>query len=66
MYKVTGKQRFGAVYQKGKQLASFEKGVAMVSDPKTADALKKLGYTVVKTDEETGKDLTEHDADTGT
>ena len=46
MYKITGKQQFGAVWAKGQCLAVFRRGEAHTSDPAKAEALQALGYTV--------------------
>lgn len=46
MYKITGKQQFGAVWGEGQCLAIFRKGTAHTNDPAKAKALEALGYTV--------------------
>lgn len=46
MYKITGKQQFGAVWGEGQCLAVFRKGAARTNDPAKAKALEALGYTV--------------------
>lgn len=46
MYKITGKQQFGAVWGEGQCLAVFRKGAAHTNDPAKAEALRALGYTV--------------------
>lgn len=46
MYKITGKQKFGAVWAGGQCLAVFRKGEAHTNDPAKAEALRALGYTV--------------------
>ena len=46
MYKITGKQQFGAVWGEGQCLAVFRKGAARTNDPAKAKALEVLGYTV--------------------
>lgn len=46
MYKITGKQQFGAVWGEGQCLAVFHKGAAHTNDPAKAEALRALGYTV--------------------
>lgn len=46
MFKITGKQKFGAVWAGGQCLAVFQKGEARTSDPAKAEALRALGYTV--------------------
>lgn len=48
MYKITGKQKFGAVYHEGKCLAVFQKGVATTEDAEAAKILKSKGYTVTE------------------
>lgn len=45
MYRVTGKQRFGAVWANGKCLAVFRNGEALVSTA-AAEALRARGYRV--------------------
>ena len=46
MFKITGKQKFGAVWANGKCLAVFNRGVATTDDPAIAEILKAKGYTV--------------------
>lgn len=46
MYKITGKQQFGAVWAEGQCLAVFQKGEARTGDPAKAEALRALGYQV--------------------
>lgn len=46
MFKVTGKQQFGAVYKNGKPIVTFHKGVGYVDNPDDAEYLKGKGYTV--------------------
>lgn len=46
MYKITGKQRFGAVWADGKCLVVFNRGVGTTNDPEAAEKLKAMGYTV--------------------
>ena len=46
MYRITGKQKFGAVWADGKCLAVFHRGVAHTDDPEKAKKLKELGYVV--------------------
>lgn len=46
MYKITGKQQFGAVWGEGQCLAVFHKGAARTNDTAKAEALRALGYTV--------------------
>lgn len=46
MFKITGKQKFGAVWAGGQCLAVFQKGEARTSDPAKAETLRALGYTV--------------------
>ena len=48
MYKITGKQQFGAVWGEGQCLAAFRKGAAHTNDPAKAKALEALGYTVTQ------------------
>lgn len=45
MYKVTGKIKYGAVWDNGKCLATFNKGIAKIKDAKTVEKLKSLGYS---------------------
>ena len=46
MYKITGKQQFGAVWAEGQCLAVFQKDEARTGDPAKAEALRALGYQV--------------------
>lgn len=46
MFKISGKQAFGAVWKDGKCIASFQKGIATTNDPEAAKALAEMGYTV--------------------
>lgn len=46
MFKITGKQQFGGVWDKGTCLAVFNRGVATTNDPDAAEILKAKGYTV--------------------
>lgn len=46
MFKITGKQKFGAVWKNGKCIAVFNRGVATTDDPAVADILRADGYTV--------------------
>lgn len=46
MYKITGKQCFGAVYRNGKPIVTFRKGVGYTDNSDDAEYLKGLGYTV--------------------
>lgn len=46
MFKVTGKQQFGAVYRNGKQLVTFRKGVGYTDNAEAAEYLKNQGFTV--------------------
>lgn len=46
MYRITGKQKFGAVWADGKCLAVFHRGVAHTDDPEKAKKLQELGYVV--------------------
>lgn len=46
MFKVTGKQMYGAVYRNGKPIVTFRKGVGYVDNPDDAEYLKGKGYTV--------------------
>ena len=48
MYKITGKQQFGAVWGEGQCLAVFRKGAARTNDTAKAKALEALGYTVIQ------------------
>lgn len=46
MYKITGAQKYGAVWKDGECLAVFNKGIAQTNDTKKAEKLKKLGFKV--------------------
>lgn len=46
MYKITGKQRFGAAYRNGKCIVTFRKGVGYTDSADDAEYLKAQGYTV--------------------
>lgn len=46
MFKVTGKQRYGAVYRNGKPIITFRKGVGYTDNAEDAEYLKGLGYNV--------------------
>lgn len=46
MYKITGKQRFGAAYRNGKCVVTFRKGVGYIDNADDAEYLKNKGYTV--------------------
>lgn len=46
MYKITGKQQFGAVWENGECLAVFNRGTAYTNDTTKADLLREKGYTV--------------------
>ena len=46
MFKVTGKQKFGAVYRNGKSIVTFHKGIGYTDNADDAEYLKGLGYTV--------------------
>lgn len=46
MFKITGKQKFGAVWANGKCIAVFNRGVATTDDPAVAEIMKAKGYTV--------------------
>lgn len=46
MFKITGKQRFGAVYRGGKCIVNFRNGVGYTDNADDAEYLKKQGYTV--------------------
>lgn len=46
MYKITGKQKFGAVWANGECVAIFNRGVAYTNDTAKADILRAKGYTV--------------------
>ena len=37
MFKVTGKQRFGAVYRNGKEIVNFRNGVGYTDNPDDAE-----------------------------
>ena len=46
MYKITGKQRFGAAYRNGKCIVTFRKGVGYTDNADDAKYLKSKGYAV--------------------
>ena len=46
MYKITGKQRFGAAYRNGKCIVTFRKGVGYTDNADDAEYLKSKGYAV--------------------
>lgn len=46
MYKISGKQQFGAVWDNGKCIAIFNRGVAYTNDTENAELLREKGYTV--------------------
>ena len=46
MFKITGKQRFGAAYRNGKCIVTFRKGVGYTDSADDAEYLKAQGYTV--------------------
>lgn len=46
MFKVTGKQRFGAVYRNGKEIVNFRNGVGYTDNADDAEHLKNKGFTV--------------------
>lgn len=46
MFKITGKQRFGAVYRNGKPIVTFRNGVGYTDNADDAEYLKGRGYTV--------------------
>lgn len=46
MFKVTGKQCFGAVYRNGKPIVTFRKGIGYTDNPDDAEYLKGQGFTV--------------------
>ena len=46
MFKITGKQRFGAVYRGGKCIVNFRNGGGHTENADDAEYLKKQGYTV--------------------
>ncbi len=46
MYKISGKQQFGTVWDNGKCIAVFHKGTAYTNDTKKAEILREKGYTV--------------------
>lgn len=46
MFKITGKQRYGAVYRNGKAIVTFRKGVGYTDNANDAEYLKGRGYTV--------------------
>lgn len=46
MFKITGKQRFGAAYRNGKCIVTFRKGVGYTDNADDAEYLKNKGFTV--------------------
>ena len=46
MFKISGKQRFGAAYRNGKCIVTFRKGIGYTDSADDAEYLKKKGYTV--------------------
>jgi hypothetical protein len=58
MFKISGKQQFGAVWLDETRVVEFTRGIAYTSDQTAAEQLKALGYTVEgETDEaKKGKD----------
>ena len=46
MFKVTGKQKYGAVYRDGNPVITFRKGVGYTDNAGDAEYLKGLGYNV--------------------
>ena len=46
MFKITGKQRWGGVYRKGKQIVNFRNGVGYTDNADDAEYLKEQGFTV--------------------
>lgn len=46
MYRISGKQEFGAVWKNDKCIAVFNNGVATTDDSDIADLLREDGYTV--------------------
>lgn len=46
MFKIAGKQRFGAVYRNGRPIVTFRKGVGCTDNTEDADYLKNRGFTV--------------------
>lgn len=57
MYKITSKQKYGAVWQDGECLAVFNRGVSQTNDTEKAEKLKKLGFKVSgKADDEPKKE----------
>lgn len=46
MFKIMGKQRFGAVYRGGKCIVNFRNGIGYTDNADDAEYLKKRGYTV--------------------
>lgn len=46
MFKITGKQHYGAAYRNGKCIVTFRKGVGYTDSTDDAEYLKKQGYTV--------------------
>ena len=46
MFKIMGKQRFGAVYRGGKCIVNFRNGIGYTDNADDAEYLKKRGYMV--------------------
>ena len=46
MFKITGKQQFGGVWNDGKCLVVFNHGVGVTDDANTAKLMRDMGYTV--------------------
>ena len=55
MYKISGKQQFGAVWDNGVCIATFHQGVAFTNDSTKADILRAKGYIVEGEPDEVAK-----------
>ena len=55
MYKISGKQQFGAVWDNGVCIATFQQGVAFTNDSTKADILRTKGYVVEGEPDEVGE-----------
>ncbi len=65
MYKIIGKQRFGAVWANGECVVMFNHGVAYTNDTAKADILRAKGYTVEGEPDEVETDSKEVRDDVG-
>jgi len=46
MFKISGKQRYGAIYRNGKCIITFRNGVGYTDNADDAEYLKNKGYSV--------------------